>query len=87
MSKLKFNRLVSFKLKKDEDVTVPKGELWRGHIFGTNVNTKAFVNNQQVQEKDTNITCIEDAFIRCGRDGYDPTIIFQGIAFKVVENV
>ncbi len=87
MSKLKFDRLVSFKLKKDESITVPKGELWRGKLFGININTKAYVNKQEVLNVDPYITCVEDAFISCGRDGYDPTIILQGIAFKVVENV
>lgn len=87
MSKLKFDRLISFTIKKNESIKVPKGELWKGKIFGTNINTKAFVNGNQVPDTDLSITCVEDAFVSCGRDGYDPKIVLQGIAFKVVENV
>ena len=87
MSKLKFDRLLNFTIKKGESVKVPKGELWRGRMFGLQSGVTAHVNDSSVSHDSPEITCVEDASVRCGESQYTKQVILQGIAFKVVENV
>lgn len=87
MSKLKFDRLLNFTIKKGESVKVPKGELWRGRMFGLQSGVDAYVNDSTVSEGSPEIICVEDTSIRCGSSQYTKQVILQGIAFKAVENV
>lgn len=92
MSKLKFDRLLNFTIKKGESVKVPKGELWRGKMFGLQAGVNAYLNDSNVSSNNSGttcpeITCVEDASIRCGESQYTKQVILQGVVFKVVENV
>lgn len=89
MSKLKFDRLLDLKFNDEEKVRIPKGELWKGRIYGSNANIHAFVNDEKVLENEHTITGVENAEIAVFMQNMPShcKLIIQGIAFKVVENV
>lgn len=89
MAKLKFERLINLDVKSGENLTVPKGELWKGRVYGISSITSVSVNNAKLIESDPTFQCVENAIIKVEpfNSGSNSTVTIQGIAFKVVENV
>ena len=88
MSKLKFDRLLNLKIESGEATIVPKGELWRGRVYGVSSISSFKVNGESMNESNNVINCVEGA----GLSAYSGhtsgvSVTLQGIAFKVVENV
>lgn len=84
MNKLKFDRLINLKLQNRESIKVPKGELWRGSVYGIKSTDSLNVNEVSMRESNNSLNCVEEAVLRwSGSSG----ATIQGIAFKVVENV
>ena len=55
MAKLKFDRSINMKLKNDESVTVPDGEIWRVEAYES---TKLFINGNKAIEANDGIQAI-----------------------------
>lgn len=89
MAKLKFDRLINLDVKSGENLTVPKGELWKGRVYGISSVTSFSVNNSKLVESDPVFQCVGGAIIRVTPFNSDSsaTATIQGISFKVVENV
>lgn len=88
MAKLKFDRLINVIVTNNEKLTVPKGELWKGRVYGIGGETSASINNYFFIDKSLpELTCVEDATIEAGtyKSSGVVKITIQGIAFKVVE--
>lgn len=79
--KLKFDRLVSFKLKKDEIIVVPKGELWKVSFY-QNSACRLTVNGLNPGYEN-----VQQGLVVQGVEikGYMSNALVNGIAFKVVE--
>lgn len=91
MSKLKLDRLINLNVKKNETLTIPKGEFWRGRVYGINSAIMLNVNEQEIIKSDPKLECVEGAIIKVAVSGnsswVDAEVAIQGTAFKVVENV
>ena len=83
MNKLKFDRLVNTSIAKGETMTIPKGEFWKGRIYGINAYAKLAVNGETVNESIPILSCVEGAVMEM----IESKATIQCIAFKVVENV
>lgn len=83
MTKLKFDRLINLKLKADEKIVIPQGELWKVSLY-QDANRKLNVNEVSPgYENIQNGLIVQGSEIKSIRNG----ATIQGIVFKVVENV
>lgn len=88
MSKLKFDRLLNLKVESGEVTIVPKGELWRGRVYGVNSISAFNVNGESMSESNNSLSCVEGAVLSAyAGHTSSASVTLQGIAFKVVENV
>lgn len=89
MSKLKFDRLIDLNIRSSEIAQVPEGELWKGRFYGIDSITDVTVNGEKVEGSNPDVICVAGASIRVRPFNNIDTasLVLQGIAFKVVENV
>lgn len=80
--RLKLDRLINIKLKRNETITVPNGELWKVTMYMSPNNTFKIEGNPLGYDPNALTGLVSAGTTITGYEGA-PTI--KGIAFKVVK--
>ena len=93
MAKLKFDRSINLKLDKDNSVTVPKDEVWKGFLVcdarGYGYNRTPNLNNIQLNQGGTNTENGNLGLVTLGGGVLNSLIhsLLQGLRSKLLTNI
>lgn len=84
MAKLKFDRSINLELDKDNSVTVPKDEVWKGFLSAPNGNSGDLKINGNTVLGGSNSAKTVGTHLLGGGTNISGTGTVTGVAFKII---